>query len=95
MGGGTPHRYERLILPIGKQSSHLARGLELTMGRSKTDPVGKGVVIAMPEGIRIRPKLWFWSGWPLRVTKMVRCSAGLTCADRGTGDPMSDKASAG
>lgn len=79
-------------------------GLRLLIGRSKTDQASEGVVVAIPEGRRIRPKalLLAWTNAAMEAARQV--GNPLTTFDEGplfrrltrggelTSDPMSDRA---
>lgn len=96
-------RSELVALTVGSVAV-LERGLELHLGVTKTDQVGRGATIAIPEGSRIRPKALLLE-W-LAVVHVIEAGHArtpaeeaamplfrrLTRADRLTASPMSDKA---
>lgn len=106
-GDGLRAARDRAILAIGMaaalrrseivalQVEHIGivpEGLRLTIARSKTDRVGQGATIAIPEGSRIRPKA-------LLLAWMAAAGHGegplfrrLSRADALTPAPMSDRA---
>lgn len=81
-----------------------ADGLRLLVGRSKTDQSGEGVVVAIPEGRRIRPKalLLAWTEAAMKTARhlnnpLISFDTGplfrrLSRGGELTADPMSDRA---
>lgn len=70
----------------------VAEGLRITIARSKTDQAREGVIIAVPEGTRLRPKArllaWMAAGGHADGALFRR----LTRQDMITEDGMSDRA---
>lgn len=67
-------------------------GLRLTIARSKTDRVGAGVVIAIPEGSRIRPKALLLAWMAAAGHRDGPLFRRLSRKDALTAAPMSDRA---
>jgi integrase len=67
-------------------------GLQLFIGRSKTDQAGEGAVIAIPEGRRIRPKALLLEWMVAAGHEEGPLFRRLTRADGLTRQPMSDRA---
>lgn len=69
----------------------LEAGIEITIQRSKTDQVGEGAVIAIPEGSRIRPKALLLEWMAAAGHDSGPLFRRLTRKDALTSAPMSDK----
>jgi site-specific recombinase XerD len=96
-------RSELVALTLGSVAVR-ERGLELYLGATKTDQAGKGAIIAIPEGTRLRPKALLLA-W-IAAVRAVEAGVGrtpaeetalplfrrLTRGDALTAAPMSDKA---
>ena len=68
------------------------KGIELMIAKSKTDQAREGVVVAIPEGNRIRPKELLLAWMAAAGHSEGQLFRRLTRADALTGDSMSDRA---
>lgn len=106
-GDGLRATRDRAILAIGMAAAlrrseivaldldHVGivpEGLRLTIARSKTDRVGAGVVIAIPEGSRIRPKALLLAWMAAAGHRDGPLFRRLSRKDVLTPAPMSDRA---
>ena len=106
-GDGLRARRDRALLAIGmsaalRRSELVAlkvadvglveKGIELMIAKSKTDQAREGVVVAIPEGNRIRPKELLLAWMAAAGHSEGQLFRRLTRADALTGDPMSDRA---
>lgn len=106
-GDGLRAVRDRAILAIGMaaalrrseivalQVEHVGivpEGLRLTIARSKTDRDGRGAVIAIPEGSRIRPKALLLAWMAAAGHAEGALFRRLSRSDLLTGAPMSDRA---
>lgn len=83
-------RSELVVLDIADVGI-VPEGLHLTINRSKTDQEGEGVVIAIPEGRRIRPKALLLEWIALAGFAEGPVFRKLTPQGRITAKPMSDR----
>lgn len=106
-GGGLRAVRDRAVLAIGMaaalrrseivalQVDHVGivpEGLRLTIARSKTDRVGAGAVIAIPEGSRLRPKALLLAWMAAAGHADGALFRRLSRSDALTTAPMSDRA---
>ncbi|MDB5713368.1 MAG: integrase, partial [Sphingomonadales bacterium] len=68
------------------------KGIELRIARSKTDQAREGVIVAIPEGNRIRPKALLLAWMAAAGHAEGFLFRRLTRGDELTGDAMSDRA---
>ncbi len=106
-GDGLRAMRDRAILAIGMAAalrrseivalavdhvSLVSEGLRLTIPRSKTDQAGQGMVIAVPEGSRIRPKALLLAWMAASGHRGGPLFRRLSRTDALTAAPMSDRA---